>query len=134
MMPCFSNAATALLPSSSGFPDQFFAANFFQGLGENFVCGFGRNYADSVDVPEEDVARAQANGADFQGDAKIHDFVTWRGILTIRAPGESRKIQFKDGFGVASIAVQDGPARAQLAGPNAHQLSPQARCAGTIRC
>src|ERR1700733_4458128 len=121
LLKCGNRAASLF----QRFPDKFFAASFFQRFAEYFSRSLNRDHTNPIDVSKEKITRPDADSADLDGDAKVHYFVTRRGVLRIRSPAERRKIQLEDSLGVAQIAIQHGSCCTKLAGADAHQFAPE---------
>src|SRR2546426_5270129 len=125
MIPCFSNASTALLPSSRAFLTSFSPRAFSSAFVKASVPASTGNPATSVDTAKEEIPGAHPSRSDFDWDAKVDYLMSGRGILRVRTPTEGGKVHVQNGFGIAHIAIQHGSARAQLASTDAHEFTPE---------
>src|ERR1700692_787898 len=98
--------------------------DFFDGAGEDFVVDVGWDYADTIDIAEENVTGSNRDPADFDWNSKIVDFVSWPAVLAIGSKSEGGKVHALQATGVTIVSIEDGSTRAEESCPSCHHLAP----------
>src|SRR5438477_9521669 len=124
MIPCFSNAATALLPSSRAFLTSFSPRAFSSALVKASVAASAGITQTPSMSPNRKSPGRDASRSDFDWNAKVNYLTSGRGILRVRTPAEGGKGHIKNALRIAHVAVQHGSAGAQLASTDAHEFTP----------
>ncbi len=125
MIPYFSNAATALLPSSMAFLTSFSPRAFSSARVKTSGFGFGRNHQHPIHVAENNISRTHAHRSNFYRNAKVDYFVARRRVLPVGTETERGKAHIQDGLGISHVAIQHRAPAAEFPGSRAHQFSPQ---------